>query len=227
MDLGTVKSRVRSLVDDPDASYATDAFLVPLINQKYEELYNRLLSTGAEFDRKVTEILNVPAQTADLSAYALPAQPLELMIQPLRFEWKQAGLDPTNYRTATLVDKVRDVIPDQLIDDWEWRAGVIYFTPCTFNVDIRIRGDFLFTALTTDSDAIAVTKNFGHALAYGAAALVGAVRGNQAWAQAYTLLQDNAVDDVMQYLTRKDQGKIRRVGRMTARRTSKPIAPSR
>lgn len=224
MDLGTVKSRVRSLVDDSDASYATDAFLLPLINQKYEELYNRMLSTGAEFDRKVTEILNVPAQTTDLSAYALPAQPLELMIQALRFEWKQAGLDPTNYRTAVLVDKVQDVIPDQLIDDWEWRAGVIYFTPCTLNVDIRIRGDFLFVALATDSDAIAVTKNFGHALAYGAAALVGAVRGNQAWAQAYTLLQDNAVDDVMQYLTRKDQAKIRRVGRMTKRK--KLLAPS-
>lgn len=222
MDLGTVKSRIRSLVDDPDASYATDAFLLPLINQKYEELYNRMLSTGAEFERGVTEILNVPAQTPNLSAYALPGQPLELMIQPLQFEWKQAGLDPTNYKPASLVDKVKDVIPDQLVDDWEWRAGVIYFTPCTLNVDIRIRGDFLFAALTTDSDAIAVTKNFGHALAYGAAALVGAVRGNQAWAQAYTLLQDNAVDDVMQYLTRKDQAKIRRVGRMTQRQMPKP-----
>lgn len=223
MDLSTVKSRIRSLVDDPDASYATDAFLLPLINQKYEELYNRMLSTGAEFERRVTKILNVPAQTPNLSAYALPGQPLELMIQPLQFEWKQAGLDPTNYKTAALLDKVKDVIPDQLIDDWEWRAGVIYFSSCTLNVDIRIRGDFLFAALTTDSDSIAVTKNFGHALAYGTAALVGAVRGNQAWAQAYTLLQDNAVDDIMQYLTRKDQAKIRRVGRMTKR---KLLAPS-
>ena len=221
MDLGSVKSRIRSLVDDTDANYATDAFLLPLINQKYEELYNRMLSTGAEFERKVIELLNVAAQTPNLSAYALLGQPLELMIQPLQFEWKQAGLDPTNYKTASLVDNVKDVIPDQLIDDWEWRAGVIYFTPCTLNVDIRIRGDFLFAALTTDSDAIAVTKNFGHALAYGSAALVGAVRGNQAWAQAYTLLQDNAVDDVMQYLTRKDQAKIRRVGRMS-KRTKRP-----
>lgn len=223
MDLTTVKSRIRSLVDDADASYATDAFLLPLINQKYEELYNRMLSTGAEFEQRATEILNVPVQTTNLSAYSLPTQPLELMVQPLQFEWKQAGLDPTNYKVASLVDRVRDVIPDQLIDDWEWRAGVIYFTPCTLNVDIRIRGDFLFAALETDSDAIAVTKNFGHALAYGTAALVGAVRGNQAWAQAYTLLQDNALDDIMQYLARKDQAKIRRVGRMTVRRAGKPL----
>jgi len=219
MDLSTVKSRVRSLVDDPDSSYATDAFLLPLINQKYEELYNRMLSTGAEFERRVTELLNVPAQTTNLSAYALAGQALELMVQPLQFEWKQAGLDPTNYRIASLVDRVKDVIPGQLIDDWEWRSGVIYFTPSTLAVDMRIRADFLFAALNTDSDVIAVTKNFGHALAYGTAALVGAVRGNQAWAQAYTLLQDNAVDDVMQYLTRKDQAKVRRVGRMSRRRS--------
>ena len=49
MDLGTVKSRIRSLIDDADGTFATDAFLLPLINQKYEELYNRMLSTGAEF----------------------------------------------------------------------------------------------------------------------------------------------------------------------------------
>ena len=220
MDLGTVKSRIRSLVDDPDASYATDAFLLPLINQKYEELYNRMLSTGAEFERRVAELFNVPAQTTNLSAYALAGQPLELMMQPLQFDWKQAGLDPTNYRIAPLTDRVADVVPDQLIQNWEWRSGVIYFTPCTLAVDIRIRGDFLFAALNTDSDVIAVTKNFGHALAYGTAALVGAVRGNQAWAQAYTLLQDNAVDDVMQYLTRKDQAKVRRVGRMSRRRST-------
>jgi len=220
MDLSTVKSRIRSLVDDPDASYATDGFLVPLINQKYEELYNRMLSTGAEFERRVVEIFNVPPQTANLSAYALPGQPLELMIQPLQFEWKQAGLDPTNYRIASLVDKVSDVTPDQLIDDWEFRSGVIYFTPSVLAMDIRLRGDFLFAALETDSDVVAVAKNFGHALAYGTAALVGAVRGNQAWAQAYTLLQDNAVDDLMQYLTRKDQAKVRRLGRMTRRRTA-------
>lgn len=215
MDLGTVKSRVRSLVDDPDASYATDAFLLPLINQKYEELYNRMLSTGAEFERKAVELFNVPAQTADLSAYVLSGQPLELMVQPLEFEWKQAGLDPTNYRIASLVDQVQSVVPGQIVDDWEWRAGVIYFTPCTLAVDVRIRGDFLFAALNTDSDVVAVSKNFGHALAYGTAALVGAVRGNQAWMQAYTLLQDNALDDIMQYLTRKDQAKIRRVARMS------------
>jgi hypothetical protein len=218
MDLTTVKTRIRSLVDDPDATYATDAFLLPLINQKYEELYNRMLSTGAEFERKVVELFGVAPQTPDLSAYNLAGQPLELMVQPLMLEWKLAGLDSTNYRQATLVDKKKDVIADQFIEEWEWRTGIIYLTPCVLAVDLRIRGDFLFDSLAADQDVVAVTKNFGHALAYGAAALVGAVRGNQAWMQAYTLLQDSAVDDVMLYLTRKDQAKIRRIGRVSRQR---------
>lgn len=219
MDLTTLKSRIRSLVDDPDATYATDAFLLPLINQKYEELYNRMLSTGAEFERKVVELFNVPAQTQDLSAYGLSSQPLELLVEPLNLDWKLAGLDNTNYTTATLVDKVRDVIPNQSIDDWEWRAGIIYFTPCTANVDIRVRGDFLPAVLADDKDQVLSTvKHFSNALAYGAAALVGLVRGNQGWTQSYTMLQDNAVDDVMQYLARKDQQKLRRIAPMTRRR---------
>src|ERR1700694_4716856 len=126
MDLTTVKTRIRSLVDDPDATYATDAFLLPLINQKYEELYNRMLSTGAEFERKSAEILSVPPQTTDLSAYDGSGQPLELMMQPLTLEWKMAGLDNTNYKTVTLVDKVKDVLANQFVDEWEWRGGIIY-----------------------------------------------------------------------------------------------------
>ena len=218
MDLTTLKTRIRSLVDDPDATYATDAFLLPLINQKYEELYNRMLSTGAAFERKVIELFGVASQTADLSAYGLTGQPLELMVQPLMLEWKQAGLDNTNYRTVTLVDKKKDVIADQFVEEWEWRTGIIYIAPCVLAVDLRIRGDFLFDSLAADQDVVSVTKSFGHALAYGVAALVGSVRGNQAWMQAYTLLQDGAVDDLMQYLTRKDQAKVRRVGRVSRRR---------
>jgi len=148
----------------------------------------------------------------------LTGQPLELMVQPLSLEWKMAGLDNTNYKTASLVDKVRDVAADQFISEWEWRAGIIYFTPSVLAMDVRIRGDFLFGSLVSEGDQVTAGKNFGHALAYGCAALIGLVRGNQAWVQAYTMLQDNAIDDVMQYLTRKDQAKVRRVGRTSRRR---------
>jgi hypothetical protein len=222
MDLSTVKTRVRSLTDDPDATYQTDEFLIPLINQKYEELYNRLLVTsGSEFERKAAELPGVAAQTADLSAFQLPAQPLDLLVQPLTLEFKQAGTQVSNYRTADLVGRVSDVSsPGQMITDWEWRAGVIYFTPAILAMDIRIRGDFLFAVLSTDGDPISPTKNFGHMLAYGVASLVGSVRGNAGWEKSYMALQDSAFDDIAGYLARKDQAKVRRLA-STRRRSNR------
>src|SRR6267142_641099 len=126
MNLAEVKSRIRALVDDPDGTYVTDGFLAPLINQKYEEIYNRMLSTGAEFERRVAELSGVAPMTADLSVYNLPGRELELMLQPVMFEWKLTGTDVTFYRTASLVDRVKDVIPGQIIEDWEFRSGVIF-----------------------------------------------------------------------------------------------------
>ncbi len=113
------------------------------------------------------------------------------------------------------MDRLKDMIPNQYVDDWEWRAGVVYFTPCTMNVDLRLRGDFLPAGLVDEKDQVlSSVKNFGNALGYGVASLIGLVRGNPGWAQSYTLMQDNSLDDVMQYLSRKDQQKVRRVGRM-------------
>ncbi len=217
MILSEVRSRIRALVDDPDGTYVTDDFLAPLINQKYEEIYNRMLSTGAEFERRVVELSNVQAGTKDLSAYNLPGRELETMIQPTYFEWKQNPTDPVNYRPASLVDKVGDVVPGQFIYNWEFRSGVIYFTPSTLAMDLRIRGDFFFASLNNENDAIAAAKNIGHAVAYGTASLIGTVRGNAAWAQAYSILQDNSLDDVMQYITRQDQAKVRQLGRTSRR----------
>ncbi len=174
------------------------------------------MDSGSEFERKAVEIFAVAAQTSDLSVQQSTGQPLEIMVQPLIFEYKQAGTAISNYLEAHLVDRVSDVsTPGQQITDWEFRAGVIYFTPASIAMDIRIRGDFLFYPLASDSDAITATKNFGHMLAYGVSALVGIVRGNAAWQTAYTVLQDGAFDDVAGYLARKDQAKIRRIGRMT------------
>lgn len=91
MNLAEVKSRIRALVDDPDGTYVTDGFLGPLINQKYEEIYNRMLSTGAEFERRVVELSNVAALTSDLSVYNLPGRELELMLQPCCWNGSRQG----------------------------------------------------------------------------------------------------------------------------------------
>jgi hypothetical protein len=224
---GDLKQRVRALVDDSDASYTTDAFLAPLTNQCYEEVYNNLLATGANFERQALVLPNVPAQTTNLSQYQQTGQPLEFLLTPLEFWYKQTGLPTVQFSRANLVDELSDVVPQQFVYDWEWRSGVIYFTPSVLALDIRIRGDFLPASLIADGDAVGVIKNLGAALAYKIAQLVGVVRGNAGWQQAYKVLGDNALDDVAMYLTRKEQGKLRRVGRTTRHRLPIPTIFSR
>jgi len=221
-----LKARIRGLVDDTDGTYTSDAFLSPLVNQIYEESANKLLAADGAFERKSVELINVPAQTTDLSQYQAASKPLELMFQPSILEYKQNGLATVSYRQAEFVDKVSDVTLGQIITDWEWRSGVVYFTPSVLAMDIRVTGEFIFAPLADESDVVRITNNFGVVLAYGVAALIGVVRGNQGWIQAYSKKADDSFDDVAQFLSRQNQKKIRRVGRLhTGRRWRRSINP--
>src|ERR1700761_1841999 len=137
-----LKARIRDLVDDPDGEFATDDYLQSKVALAYDDLYNALRMTGAQFDETVVELINVQLGTSELSAYFASGKPLETLLNPKYFEWKLTGLDPTNYVEARLVDRVPDVQPNQWIAKWEWRKGNIFFTPVTTAVDIRIRGEF-------------------------------------------------------------------------------------
>jgi hypothetical protein len=221
-----LKARIRGLIDDTDATYSSDAFLALLVNQIYEESANKLLAADGSFERKSVELPNVIAQTTDLSQYQAAGKPLQLMFQPGIFEYKQAGLAPAAYQQAEFVDKVSDVTPGQIITDWKWDSGVISFTPSVLAMDIRITGEFMFAPLASEQDVVQITKNFGVVLAYGVAALIGVVRGNQGWIQAYSKKADETFDDVAQFLSRQNQKKIRRVGRMhSGRRWRRSVNP--
>src|SRR5258708_37171875 len=100
MNLAEVKSRIRALVDDPDGTYVTDGFLAPLINQKYEEIYNRMLSTGAEFERRVVGLSRVAPLAGGLWGYKLPGRELGLRSQPLIVGGKVTGAWSTMHRAA-------------------------------------------------------------------------------------------------------------------------------
>ena len=54
--LGQVKARVRNLLDDPQGSYLTDDFIVPLINEVYADANSQLTSTQSSFDINVVEV---------------------------------------------------------------------------------------------------------------------------------------------------------------------------
>jgi hypothetical protein len=215
-----LKSQIRDLVEDPASEFATDDYLQNKVAIVYNDLYNKLRMTGAQFDESVVELINVPAGTADLGAFFASGQPLELLlnVSPNGFDWKLTGLDATNYQPAGLVSKIPDVQPGQVILSYEWRKGNLYFTPVTAAVDIRIRGEFLFSALKTDTDPIQAGINMGNVLTYWTCALIGIVRGNPQWEKSYQFKGDLAFDDIAIMLTKANLAKVFRVGRMSRRR---------
>jgi hypothetical protein len=216
-----LKARIRDLVEDSAAEFATDDYLQNKVAMAYDDLYNKLRMSGAQFDESVIELVNVPAGTSDLGAYFASGKELELLLNPAHngFDWKLTGTDLTNYQPVALVEKIPDVLPGQIITSYEWRKGNLYFTPVTAAVDIRIRGEFLFSALKEDANPIQAGINVGNVLTYWVSALIGIVRGNPQWEKSYQFKGDLAFDDIAIMLTKANMAKVKRVARMSRRRS--------
>lgn len=216
--LGQVKARVRSLLDDPQGSYLTDAFIVPLINEVYQDACSQLLSTQGPWDLAVIEVPGIQPGTPNLADLQSGDGPLaQLSEQPVRIEWKAAGTDPSYYQLSRNYEVLPNFQPQQGQTGWEWRAEVIWLTQCSIAVDLRIRGEFTPPPLVDDDDVLIAHPLIGLPVSYGTASLVAVVRGNNAWATQYNEKAMEKMDDIMGAIVRATQATTRRVGRMVRR----------
>jgi hypothetical protein len=216
--LGQVKARVRNLLDDPQGSYLTDAFIEPLINEVYDDANSQLANTGTSWDISTVECPNIAAGTPNLAPQQQPGQLLgTLTDQPLRIDWKPAGNPPQNYQLVHNYEVLPDFLPQQGIPGWEFRSDVIWLGPATFAVDLRIRGEFGPPVLTSNDSVLISHPRIGYVVAYGTAALIATVRGNEAWTQQYEQKALEGMDEIMEQLVKAEQGQVRRVARMTRR----------
>jgi hypothetical protein len=214
--LGQVKARVRNLLDDPQGSYLTDDFITPLINEVYADANSQLTSTQSSFDINVVEVAGITPGTPNMSAFQAPGGPIShLAAQPLRIDWKVAGQDPSTYQLVTNYGVLPDLQPQQGMAGWEFRANVIWLTPSSIAVDLRIRGEFGFPPLSAEDDVLLSHPRIGYVVAYGTAALIATVRGNPGWTTAYTAASTQGLDEIMEQLVRMEQGQVRRIGRQT------------
>jgi hypothetical protein len=216
--LGQVKARVRNLLDDPQGSYLTDAFLVPLICEVYDDANSQLTSTQSSWDIDVVEVPGIPPGTPNLATYQNGSGPLATLTeQPLRIDWKPAGEDPSYYQLVRNYEVLPDFQPREAVAGWEFRSEVIRLTHCSIAVDLRIRGEFAPPQLTGDDSVLVSHPRIGYVVAYGTAALVATVRGNQAWTSQYEQKAQEGMDEIMEQLVRAEQGQVRRTGRQTMR----------
>lgn len=214
--LGQVKARVRALLDDPQGSYLTDDFIVPLINETYADACSQLTSTQSSYDIGLVEVPNVQPGTPNLSNQQKPGGLIShLAAQPLRIDWKTAGDDPSYYQLVPNYGVLPDLQPQQGMAGWEYRAEIIWLTPSSIAVDLRIRAEFGFPPLANDDDVLQGPQRLGYVIAYGTAAMIAMVRGNTPWVQQYGAAAEEGMDEIMGQLVRAQQGQVRRIGRQT------------
>lgn len=214
--LGQVKSIVRSLVDDPGPSWCADDFVIPLINKVYKSANLKLVATQGSWDIDVVEVPGVTAGTPNMVAYQTGDGLIaNLTDQPLRIDWKPAGNPSSQYQLVTNYEVLPDIQPPQFPIGWEYRSQVIWLTPCTIDVDLRVRGEFAPPALTNDNDVLISHPLIGSPVAYGVASLCGVVRGNKGWEISYAAMGQEEIDDILQEIVRSEQGNIRRIGSQT------------
>jgi hypothetical protein len=219
--MGQVKARVRNLLDDPQGSYLTDDFIVPLICEVYDDANSQLASTQSSWDIAVVEVPGIPPGTPNLGPYQAGTGPLAALTdQPLRIDWKPAGNDASYYRLVSNYEVLPDSQPREGIAGWEYRSEVIWLTNSSIAVDLRIRGEFGPQALTSNESLLLSHPRIGYVVAYGTAALIATVRGNDAWSEQYQQKAIGGMDEIMEQLVRAEQGQVRRTARQTQRRSS-------
>jgi hypothetical protein len=215
--LGQVKARIRSLVDDPNASWTDDAFLDPLVNEAYNDANSQLASTQSSWDIADVEVPGIQPGLPNMESFQTTGVLAQLTDQPERIDWKVAGQDPSYYQLVPNYGVLPDLQPQQGMAGWEWRSEVIWLTPSSIAVDLRVRGEFAPAPLTDDTSVLTSHPRIGYVIAYGVAALAAVVRGNPGWTQQYEQKAIEGMDEIMEQLTRESQGQVRRTGRQTRR----------
>lgn len=197
---GQVKGTVAALVGDPDLDWLTDGYFYPLLNQAQNSAINTLALTCSPYIEKVVTVPGVQLGSDENNlgpnAQVAGQMPLQYLKKPRRLQWKPTGTPPSRYRAVHEFS----ILPN----------SVLQVTPLT--VDIEVRGDFMPSPLTKDSDVVQVHPNMGPALAFLTAAIIGMERPNEGWTENYGGQGLNGLQEIAADLTRQQQHVTMRLG---------------
>ena len=221
MNYGDVKKTVQAILGDPDGDWVTDGYIKPIVNHVYRLQILYLSETCSPYITKQVVLPNLPIGTTDLSKWQNDKdQPFFGLFNVFQnsIYWKMAGAPVSQFRQAKQYDVLPDVDPASQNPPyagmgWEWRAWVVYLTPLNYEIDIRIRGEFIPAPLLDEDTEIAVHPLLGDVLAEDSAACASRERANPGQMQAYQLTGTQGLDNIANQLVRSQQGTTVRVGR--------------
>ncbi|HEY1808849.1 MAG TPA: hypothetical protein VGG42_09820 [Acidobacteriaceae bacterium] len=165
--------RTGALLDDPANSRFSSDYLIPHIDQQYDEMDVDLERLGMQYIEHIA-IVNIAANVNDLTYLLADGQALSTMKLPKQIRWKQQGQPDNSYIKSAMVDEVDEVDPTAIgITEWTFQQGSIQVTPSAIPLTAKI----YFDAVSTDiyDPAQNVIRGTAHILAYRVAAYVASL----------------------------------------------------
>lgn len=169
-NVNDVVKRVGVLLDDPANTRFTPAYLIPYIDQHFDEMDVDLERLGMQYIEHIA-IVNVNANVTDLTYLLADGQALASMKLPKQIRWKQQGQPDTSYRKSDQVSELDEVSEASIgALQWTYQQGAVQVTPSSVPLTLKI----YFDAVSTDiyDAAQNVIRGTAHILAARTAAYI-------------------------------------------------------
>lgn len=221
--VGQVTNLVRSLLNDAPGNWATDAVLLPYLNDSYLTVQKKISNSGGDLfiqDDVLLVVAAVPANLQDPGtqvvlndATPVPNQLPSDLLEPLKL-WERPNLSTQDFVEMTDVTShggLPSNIQGQSLQFWEWRADGLYFVGATQDTQIRLRYNRALPTLAGPTDVILI-RGSQNALAHATAALVGFARGSPLADKMEQLFSDSIDDVILENVRRNQNAGVRRKG---------------
>jgi hypothetical protein len=212
-----IVSRVAAKCDDLDLTYVDDDYVMSVLPDAIDWLFGKLRLTNNQFDEEIIILPAVTAGLPTLDQYQATGQPLAGMVLPKTIRWKLPGQSNLYWRKADgPLDYPRDLNPGgAFLDSWAWIRYSVKLANFVTALDLEITGDFVFDPLTGPESQITISLLANRVITSKVASEIGKARGNDKWVTTYGNDADEALDDLSIALSKENQKKTHRVGRMS------------
>src|ERR1041384_6206251 len=196
-----ITSQIAGLLDDPARTFATDDYLIPLVQLAQDQLELECLQNPNLGALCATVILpDVPAGTTDLSDYFTnpdTGTPLALLIDVISMKERAVGglRQEVDWNYMSRITDLPTIQPLAFNSYYGVRDNTIVLTGADQDMDLRIFAKFK-PALLVDKDSL-IVPNTSPILSFATAALVSISRGNDALGAFYEKKRIDAQDSFM------------------------------
>jgi hypothetical protein len=222
MSVADIITTVLNCFDDQAQDRFDKDYILSFLTAENKSVENILENLDLSYDTSIYVLSPVPAGTTDLSAWQADGQTLQNMMFPIALEWRLTGQNDTQWNPINHTDKIIDtnLSPTGIavsssiagIASYTWRKRVIYISPSSVDVEIRIQVEELPAQLQVDSDTY--IAGLDNVLAYRVAEKIamGQGAGSSKLAAIFRQWAAEDFDPIQDRLVKEEQTVSRRMG---------------